>query len=90
MTDEFVKKAFKDAREALAEEEYRAYERCFIKDDRGDVINMVAVLQTGVERMEKMLGEIGDENLQTMADYIAHIIISVFHKGYTARMEDER
>ena len=90
MTDEFVKNAFNDARDALADDEYRAYERCFIKDDRGDTINMVAVIQTGVERMERMLATMGDENRQTMADYIAHLIISVFHQGYTARMEDER
>lgn len=88
--DDFVRTAFEDAREALAAEEYSAYDRCFIKDDRGDVINMTAVLQTGVDRMERMLASIGAENRQTMADYIAHLVISVFHQGYTARMEDEK
>ena len=90
MTDEFVKNAFAEAREALADDEYRAYERCFLTDDRGDIINMVAVMRTGVEKMERMLESIGDENRTIMAEYISNIIISVFHQGYTARMEDER
>lgn len=90
MTDEFVRKAFEDANMALGDEEYRAYERCFMKDDRGDSINMVAVLQTGVDRMEKLLATIGEENRSIMAEYISHLIVSVFHQGYRARMEDER
>lgn len=90
MTDEFVRNAFDNAREALADDEYRAYERCFLKDNRGDIINMVAVMQTGVARMERMLESIGDENRNIMAEYIGNLIISVFHQGYTSRMEDER
>ena len=87
--DDFVKQAFANALAGLAEDEFNAYERRFINGKRGEKMNMVAILRTGVEKIDALLASLDQEQGETLAEYISILIISAFHEGYTARMEDE-
>ena len=90
MIDDFVKNAFSQAHNALVEEEYKAYERKVIKNDGGDTMLMAAILSTGVERIEALLKALCPANQDTLAIYINNILLTAFHEGYTARIEDEQ
>ena len=88
--DDFVKTAFKEAGEALADEEFRAYGRHFGDEKVSERFNMITVLRTGVEDMTKLLQALGPKETDTLSLYIVNLVIGAFHEGYTARMEDER
>lgn len=88
--DDFVSNAFRDAHEALAEEEYKAYARHFGSDEQSKKFNMTSVLRTGIEDMTVFLADLDDRGFDTFSRYIANLVINAFHEGYIARMEDER
>ena len=88
--DDFVRAAFAEAGEALADEEFRAYGRHFGDENVSERFNLVTVLRTGVNEVTSLLEALGPKDLDTLASYITNIVICAFHEGYTARMEDER
>lgn len=88
--DKFVEKAFADALNAISQSKDEAMKKHIVDGNGAKVIMTTAALQTGIEKMDKLLANLSEENLETLGSFISNVICLTFQVGYTARLEDEK
>ena len=85
--DKFVKQAFKDAENAVLDDEYKAWERA-MKDP--DIPHMAVAEAVGMERINELCRvALATKTANTLADYAHILMLTGFHLGYHARREEE-
>jgi hypothetical protein len=86
--DDFVKKAFADANGAVMRDEFQAWNRTMIDPD---IPHLAAADAVGLAKINDLCGAvIKAGQADTLAQYAHFLMLTGFHLGYHARMEDER
>lgn len=86
MADDFVKRAFDDARKAYIDTETEIFIQFMEK--QGDIAQLAAMKQVGMERIDELLGAVllcGKAEI--LADYAQALMLTGFHIGYKTAME---
>lgn len=85
--DDFVKKAFEDAKNISDDAEYAAYMRNV--SDAPEAIILTATAMTGLENVERMATAIVHNGEQgTFAEFLHNVVMTAFHVGYKASKEE--
>lgn len=86
--DKFVEKAFKDAEDMEMEDEYNAWLKVM---KNPEISHLTAAEAVGVERLDKLCRAAAlSKTSEALADYAHYLMLTGFHLGYHARMEEER
>lgn len=85
--DDFVRRAFDDAQDALVDKERDAFMKA-IGDDETQAAHVVAALHVGLTKLDKMCEVvIKSGNGDTLAEYANELLLVGFHIGYRSAME---
>lgn len=85
--EDFVKKAFADAQEAVVDDEVKAWERTMVDPE---IPHTAAAQAVGLSKINELCRvAFLTKTDQTLADYAHFAMLTGFHLGYHARIEDE-
>lgn len=87
--DNFAEKAFRNALERQADDEFQAWMK--FSDKEFMVAHMAVVTRIGFDKIDSLCGAaIKAGQADTLAEYAHQLMMMAFHIGYKARREEER
>lgn len=86
--DNFAEKAFRNALERQADDEFQAWMK--FSDKEFMDAHMTVVAQIGIDKIDSLCGAaIKAGQGDTLAEYAHQLMMMAFHIGYKARREEE-
>lgn len=87
MTDDFVKKAFKDAKASAEDREFNAFKERIT--DHIEQISIACGIAVGLQEMNELSGAVIKSGVQqAFADWTRMVMTIAFSEGYKAKAED--
>ena len=87
MTDDFVRKAFKDASRVADDNEFEAYRKRII--DNIEPLSVACGIAVGLDKMNELSGLIIKSGLgETFVEWTRMVMTIAFSEGYKAKAEE--